>query len=662
MKKNKISILLLFALLLGGGVWFFRLGVGSVPVPVASGAVRPPAQPVPETAEAIEPSAERLPPVRVSSSEERFFAQAVLLESRDEPLRPDGTFRRIKVVMPPGTDGFFFRAEETVFRAEDGLETVLSRAVMDADQVMVKLRPDAGRGELEKLAGGMGIRVRDRKLGPNAYLVYLSGHGLDAVPDALDRLNSETGIVHGTATDFLAFSMGMNIPDDAGFTNQWNLHSTGQLGTTPDADIDAPEAWVHGTGSRDIKICVLDSGTDFTHEDLQANVWTNMGEAGSLSTNGLDDDGNGYIDDVRGWDFIFDDNDPSGEGHGIGIHGIIGATANNGVGMAGVCWNVSMIAVGVGPWGGAGQGSATIDAMNYAVSNGCRVFNASWGFKESEGGYNEIFRDAIASVGDRGALFVAAVGNSSRDNDAYPTYPASYDLSNIIAVAATDLDDLLATFSNYGAASVDLAAPGDHIYTPAFWMEAGPNAYTWWGGTSFAAPQVVGACAWLWSLEPDLTPQEVKARIMDNVDVLPSLAGKCVSGGRLNMAALYSGGDADGDGLPDEWENNWFGHLDVNPGDSASNGVNTVFEAYIAGLDPASPTNRFLLSSVFSPSSSVLSWNSLSGRVYTVYWTSNLLDSFQTLETNVSWTPAIFTDTTHAAEDKGFYKIEVELE
>jgi len=614
-----------------------------------------------ETLEIIKSASTPVSPARVSDAEEQFFAQTVNVESRDESLQPNGTFQRIKVVAPPETEGFFYRAEETVFRAEDGAETVLSRTVMDADQVMVKLQDGVGRAALEELAASFGGWIRDRKLGPNAYLVHLVDHGLDAVPDALERLNSASGMVHCAESDFLAFSMGVNIPDDAHFTNQWNLHNTGQFGATPDADIDAPEAWVHGTGSRDIKICVLDSGTDFTHEDLQANIWTNAGEAGPLSTNGVDDDLNGYIDDYRGWNFARDNNNPSGEGHGIGIHGVIGATGDNGIGMAGVCWDVSMIVVNVGPFGGSGQGSITIDAMNYAVSNGCRVFNASWGIKESQGGYNEIFCDAIDVVGERGALFVAAAGNFASDNDAAPIYPASYDLSNIIAVAATDSDDLLVSFSCYGAASVDLAAPGKQIYTPAFYMDAGPNAYTWWNGTSFAAPQVAGACAWLWSLEPDLTPLEVKARIMDNVDPHPSLAGKCVSGGRLNMAALYSaGGDADGDGLPDSWEITHYGSTNVNPNAMASNGVNTVRQAYIAGLDPTNPTNRFHLSVLRSPSS-VLSWNAASGRVYSVYWSSNLLSGFQPLEANVPWTNMPYSDTNHTAKEKGFYKIEVEL-
>jgi subtilisin family serine protease len=262
-------------------------------------------------------------------------------------------------------------------------------------------------------------------------------------------------------------------PNDPQFGQLWGLHNTGENGGTADADIDAPEAWDIHTGSTDVVIAVLDTGIDFDHYDIgngsNSNIWTNTGE---IPGNGIDDDGNGYIDDVHGWDFVGEDNDPTdyyhdywgNAGHGTHVAGTIAALGNNSVGITGVNWYASIMPLRILGAQGATDTPRAIAAIMYAADNGAKVINASWG----GGGPSQALEDAISYANDRGCLFVAAAGNGGDDtwgddNDLSPFYPASYDLPNIIAVAATDHNDTLGDFSNYGATSVDVAAPGVQI-------------------------------------------------------------------------------------------------------------------------------------------------------------------------------------------------------
>jgi len=256
-------------------------------------------------------------------------------------------------------------------------------------------------------------------------------------------------------------------PNDAQFDQLWGLHNTGQTGGTADADIDAPEAWDIQTGSPDVVIAVTDSGVAWGHPDLNdgshSNIWTNDAELNG--TPGVDDDGNGYVDDIRGWDFVGKDNDPTDyHTHGTHVSGTIAALGNNSAGITGVNWRASIMGLRIiGPWGVSDTANA-MEAITYAVDNGAKVINASWG----GGGFSQALYDALSYANGHGVLFVAAAGNGGQDaigddNDQTPFYPASYDLPNIISVAATDHNDTLADFSNYGATSVDIAAPGAWI-------------------------------------------------------------------------------------------------------------------------------------------------------------------------------------------------------
>ncbi len=247
------------------------------------------------------------------------------------------------------------------------------------------------------------------------------------------------------------------MPDDTYFSNLWGLNNTGQTGGTVDADIDAPDAWNITTGSSNVVIAVVDTGVDYYHPDLSSNIWTNMGETNC--TDGVDNDGNGYIDDCRGWDFIGNDNDPMDyDGHGTHVAGTIAAVGNNSSGATGVMWNAQIMPLRFLGVSGSGTTADAISAILYANANGAHVINNSWG----GGGYSQALKDAIDASG---AVVVCAAGNAGTNNDSTPFYPAGYTSSNMIAVAATDHNDNLAWFSNYGVTSVDVAAPGVNIYS-----------------------------------------------------------------------------------------------------------------------------------------------------------------------------------------------------
>lgn len=319
-------------------------------------------------------------------------------------------------------------------------------------------------------------------------------------------------------------------PNDPRYSSQWGLHNVGQTGGRSDSDIDAPEAWNTTTGSRSIIVGVIDTGIDYNHPDLAANIWRNTRE---IAGNGIDDDGNGYRDDVRGWDFANNDADPFDDNaHGTHVAGIIGAVGNNGVGVSGVAWNVQLMPLKFLTANGSGSTSAAVMAINYAVANGAKILNNSWG----GGGFNSALNDAVARARAAGVIFVAAAGNEANNNDVNPSYPANINVDNVISVAATDSSDRLASFSNFGATTVDIAAPGVGI------LSTTPNNnYSSFSGTSMATPFVAGAAALVWSANPTLTYSQVIGRLYSSVDVVAGLSGKVATGGRLNVNRALSG-------------------------------------------------------------------------------------------------------------------------
>jgi subtilisin family serine protease len=318
------------------------------------------------------------------------------------------------------------------------------------------------------------------------------------------------------------------------------------LGGTPDADVDWPEAWVAAAGNGAV-VAVMDTGIDYRHTDLAANVWENTAEANGVP--GMDDDGNGYIDDIRGWDFVNEDNNPlDGHGHGTHVAGTIAAVGHNNKGVTGVMWGGQVMALKVFDDTGAGFLADALEGLQYAVAMGVRVSNNSWGYSEilpEEVDDHQALYDAIAASAANGHLFVAAAGNDAVDTDTLPHYPSSFDLDNIVAVAATDNYDQLAWFSSYGDVSVDLAAPGDYVFSTYKLFAGSIDDYGWLSGTSMSSPHVAGTAGLLLGLQPNWTYQQVRDQILNNVRALGALAGTSVTGGMLNVHAAL-------DGVPDD--------------------------------------------------------------------------------------------------------------
>ncbi len=314
-------------------------------------------------------------------------------------------------------------------------------------------------------------------------------------------------------------------PNDSRYAELWGMHNTGQTGGTANVDIDAPEAWDITTGSASVVVGIVDTGINYNHPDLAANMWRNPGE---IAGNGQDDDGNGVVDDIYGYNAIANNGDPLDDhSHGSHCAGTIGGVGNNGSGVVGVNWNVKLMALKFLNSSGSGSTEAAIGAIQYAVQMkqrgvNLRVLSNSWGGS----GFSQALQDAIVAANAQGILFVAAAGNSSADNDAVSTYPANYDVENVLSVAAIDASGNLASFSNYGASSVDLAAPGVGILSTVL-----GSSYASYNGTSMATPHVSGVAALLLAANGSMTSAQVKSRLMSTVKSLVGLQGLVISPG-----------------------------------------------------------------------------------------------------------------------------------
>lgn len=392
-------------------------------------------------------------------------------------------------------------------------------------EVLVKLKTDLPVNQIETLHEEFSTRTL--RYFPLIDVFHLKLPASLSVEDAIEALQRHPQVEYVEPNNLYYLDV---IPSDPGFEQMWGLNNVGQDGGTPDADIDAPEAWDITTGSNEVVIAVIDSGVDLGHEDLAANIWTNPGE---IPGNGIDDDNNGFIDDVHGWDFSSNDNDPSPAGggclgHGTHVAGTIGAIGDNGIGVTGVNWNVKIMPLKafqpILEIFCAASDADLIAAIQYHTMMGVRISNNSWGGTSP----NLAMFSAIRASN---SVFVAAAGNGGPDaigdnNDATPHYPSSYGLDNIVAVAATDRDDNRAFFSNYGHTTVDLGAPGLPILSTL-----PNNNYGNLFGTSMATPHVTGVAGLLLAQDPTLTNNEIVWRILNSTDNtgLPVLTG-----GRLN--------------------------------------------------------------------------------------------------------------------------------
>jgi subtilisin family serine protease len=324
-----------------------------------------------------------------------------------------------------------------------------------------------------------------------------------------------------------------SVPNDAKYTSGmlWGLNKSNEKNGMIGANLE--EAWRITTGSNEIKVAVIDSGIRYTHQDLKANMWKNPNE---IPGNGKDDDGNGYIDDIYGINAMrktevsrkgdpMDDN-----GHGTHVAGTIGAQANGGGEVVGVTWNVKLIALKSFGHNGKGCTEGAISCIDYAIANGAKVINASYGGPM----YSQAVHNAIKRAKDAGIFFVAAAGNDKSNNDEKAQYPANYNFDNVISVASITSSGFMSSFSNYGLKSVDICAPGSYIWSTD---NENDTSYKIRYGTSMAAPHVSGVAALILSKEPTLTPSQLRKRLIDTVQPLASLKNKTVSGGALDAYA-----------------------------------------------------------------------------------------------------------------------------
>lgn len=396
----------------------------------------------------------------------------------------------------------------------------------DPTSMLVKFRDNADPAAVELVMTVARIdTIETWKLVPGLHHVIIREPVEDAI-DTVTALGAALDVVEYAEPDLIYHTQA--LPNDPGMGQLWGLNNTGQTvwgdPGVANADIDAPQAWDVFKGAQSFAVGVCDTGIRRSHVDLSSNIWINTGEI----PDGVDNDGNGRIDDLWGWDFWNNDKEPMDDNnHGSHVSGTIGGRGNNSRGIVGVNWYCRLAGLKIGSSRGSISLSAAIAALDYCVQKNIRVSNHSWG----GGGYSQSMYNAINSARSAGHLFVAAAGNNGSNNDVNPFYPASYNLDNIISVAAIDNNNNKASFSNYGATSVDIAAPGVTIYSST---RASDTSYAYYNGTSMASPHVAGVAALVWGKNPTWTYSQVRSKILSSAKPISSMTGRCVTGGCVN--------------------------------------------------------------------------------------------------------------------------------
>jgi subtilisin family serine protease len=386
-----------------------------------------------------------------------------------------------------------------------------------SDRLLVQPKPHVDPVALANLHSSHGCRVIQSfpAIGNLQIIATPSGQTIRSLEDKYKG----SGLVEYAEPDYIRH-LNSTEPDDPKYLDGtlWGLHNNGQNGGVPHADISAPEAWDIRTSASNMVVAILDTGVRYTHEDLTANIWTNS------------------IDGSHGTNAIAGTSDPNDDqGHGTLMAGVIGAVGNNGKGITGVAWRVQIMACKCFSSSGAASDSGIIACIDYARANGAHIISASF----DGTGFSESMSNAIFTARSAGVIFVASAGNNSANIDITPRYPASYGIDNIVSVAYTARNDTLGSFSNYGATNVDLAAPGDQIYSTFSASDISyyppPGLPINLAGTSFGAAYVSGALALMLTKFPGETHGQIISRLLNATDPLPALSGKCASGGRLNL-------------------------------------------------------------------------------------------------------------------------------
>lgn len=388
-------------------------------------------------------------------------------------------------------------------------------------EFVIKMRVDVdeNKSTLQALSDELGSYVKGAI---PAYRVVVVQRPVFEITESAMKVLSQSDLVEYVEPNYIYRAN--KAPNDPRYFELWGMNNNSK----PGIDIGAEAAWDITTGHRDVVVAVIDTGINYNHPDLQANMWTNDAELNGVA--GVDDDGNGVVDDIYGYNAINDSGDPLDDhGHGSHCAGTIGARGDDSIGVAGVAWNVRLMGVKFLSASGSGTLADAVKAIDYATRMGAKVLSNSWG----GGGFSQTLMDAIERSNAAGSLFVAAAGNESNNNDANPTYPATYDVQNVVSVAAINNQGNLASFSNYGKSKVHVAAPGVGILS-----SINTDGYDSWDGTSMAAPHVSGIAALLLSENPTMTGVELKERIVSTARPFASLRGKVKTGIANAHAAL----------------------------------------------------------------------------------------------------------------------------
>lgn len=538
-----------------GVLWHGRSqDAGSTPVPpvphrgsAAPGSADPDRSPIPDTLLALIPADQPKSPHPVESA----VAAGEVLEVRFEPTRFANQWRRVRLVRSPVQPRLVRVSELWDFDPIAGRAICLSREMFLADQLIVKAAPGIDEAELRTRLEAAGMHLL-APLGEGSHTVRLDESGLDSIPEALRLLSGLRGLIESAEADGVGFGSG--TPNDPRFSEQWGLHNTGQSGGTVNVDIDGPDLWDILEGTPGIVIGVLDSGLNFNHPDLQDIAWINPGETGN---DGIDNDASGKIDDVRGWDFVNNDNDPTDDhAHGSHVTGILAANRSNGVGVAGLLGGVRILVCKILNSSNSGTTSNLIAATTYARQRGVPVMNLSL----QNYPFSSALSTEFAACETDGIVLVACAGNQGTNNDVSPNYPSSHIHANVIAVGNHDRTDARwsGSFlpSNFGSTSVDLFAPGRDILAPVL-----GTAYSSYTGTSQATPFVTAVCAGLKFANPSWTAPQIKTAVLSSVVTRPAYDGICTTGGRLHAVRAVSaalralpGQDSDGDGFSNLFE------------------------------------------------------------------------------------------------------------
>lgn len=444
-------------------------------------------------------------------------------------LRTHSTVNRVEKVETNETADKRMRAESNPevlvrFKPTVSMSKIREIALSKNDKLADEIESVRGLTVIDDLDNAQAADVAGQYSAMNEFVEY-------AEPNF--RIELDDPIQKAVTRDLLHRESDSELPNDPMFSDQWALNNLGQDGGKDRADLDALKAWATTKGSDEIVVAVLDSGVDFTHEDLRENMWIRP-----ESLPAYNDDELGEFNDLNGYDGTDSISDPMDEnGHGTHCAGIIGAEGNNGVGVSGINWKVKIMPLKFLGRGGFGSTNDAIEAINYAIDRkqkgvNVRIISASWGSTSR----SKALEDTIRAASDAGILFVAAAGNDNSDNDRRPHYPSNYDLPNVISVAALDRGDNLASFSNFGLKTVHVAAPGKDILST--WLNDG---YREASGTSMATPYVSGIAALILAKEPNLSMVKLRERIISSVDKIDSLDGKVASGGRVCAANALAG-------------------------------------------------------------------------------------------------------------------------